>query len=76
LLPLNLQSTFSCSISHHGRRDATVGLAYSPAAAVSAADPIRTGSRVLLQPAYRLALAVPLHLNTDLLLIDVTFWQG
>ena len=53
-----------------------VGLASFAAAAVSGGDPIRTGFQAFYYSLRTAALPFLFIFNTDLLLIDVTFWQG
>ncbi|WOD09707.1 TRAP transporter permease [Pseudomonas sp. NyZ704] len=53
-----------------------VGLASFAAAAVSGGDPMRTGFQAFYYSLRTAALPFLFIFNTDLLLIDVTFWQG
>ncbi|PKM04769.1 MAG: C4-dicarboxylate ABC transporter [Gammaproteobacteria bacterium HGW-Gammaproteobacteria-6] len=53
-----------------------VGLASFAAAAVSGGDPIRTGFQAFYYSLRTAALPFLFIFNTDLLLIDVTFWHG
>ncbi len=53
-----------------------VGLASFAAAAVSGGDPIRTGVTAFAYSLRTVLLPFLFIFNTDLLLIDVTFWQG
>ncbi len=53
-----------------------VGLASFAAAAVSGGDPIRTGIYAFYYSLRTVALPFLFIFNTDLLLIDVTWWQG
>ncbi len=53
-----------------------VGLASFAAAAVSKGDPLRTGFQAFYYSLRTAALPFLFIFNTDLLLIDVTFWQG
>ncbi|PPC78004.1 C4-dicarboxylate ABC transporter [Pokkaliibacter plantistimulans] len=53
-----------------------VGLASFAAAAISGDDPMRTGVQAFLYSLRTAALPFLFIFNTDLLLIDVTFWHG
>ncbi|MCI0510155.1 TRAP transporter 4TM/12TM fusion protein [Chromohalobacter marismortui] len=53
-----------------------VGLASFAAAAISGADPIRTGFQAFYYSLRTAALPFLFIFNTDLLLIDVTWWHG